>query len=72
MGLLHSYTAGFPASQAGNWRVLPKRNGGGTIVFASAFPHKSIKTLLPFYYSVVSYLDISKIPAKWKTLKKFA
>lgn len=49
-----------------------KRNGGGTIVFASAFPHKSIKTLLPFYYSVVSYLDISKIPAKWKTLKKFA
>lgn len=49
-----------------------KRNGGGTIVFAPAFPHKSIKTLLPFYYSVVSYLDISKIPAKWKTLKKFA
>ena len=30
MGLLHSYISGFPASQAGNWRVLPKRNGGGT------------------------------------------
>lgn len=49
-----------------------KRNGKGTLVFASVFPHKSsIKTLLPFYYSVVSYLDISEIPAKWKTLKKF-